>query len=107
MGPREWAALRPERQPSAGRARGRGRRLLLRRGWLDPEHAAVLVIDQHVEEFVRPLPDVADAHPQRNQQGLPAELFELVVDQHSLEVAGARDLTGALPADKDVALPLR
>src|SRR5258706_10062477 len=92
---------------SARRPCGRGRRFLLRRRWLDSQDAAVLVIDQHVEKFVGALPDVADAHPQRPQQRLAAEFFQLFVDEHTFEMTRPRNLAGPLSADEDVALPFR
>ena len=50
------------------RARGIRRRLLLDRRRLDAQHAAVLVVDEHIEQLVGSLAHVPDAHLERHEQ---------------------------------------
>src|SRR5688500_16248592 len=66
----------------------------------------VLVVDEHVEQSVRALPDIAHTVSPVRQQGLAAELLHLFVEQNSLDLARADDLAGAQAADEEVAFPL-
>src|SRR5262252_405682 len=102
------APARIVRAVSPRRPRRVRRRLLLGGGRLNPQHASVLVvIDDDVQEVVGPLAHVTDTHPQRNEQGLPTKLLQLVVDQDAFEMARSWNFAGPLSAHEDIARPLR
>src|SRR5690606_19340456 len=74
---------------------------------LDAENGALVLVGDDIEQPVRPLTHVADTLAQIVQQHLAAQLLELLVEQDALELARARHLALAQPADEPVALPVR
>src|SRR5262245_15988121 len=97
------------RNPAATRAESiacRGQRLrLLRR--LDPQHRSLLLIRQQVQEAVGPLPHVADALAEIDEQRLAPQLLPFLVEENALEMSSAWDLARAQRSHEHVALPLR
>ena len=73
----------------------------------DPQQRAVVFVGDDVEQSIRSLTHVANALMQLGEQGLAAQLFELVVHHHSLESSSARNLATPRAADEQVALPGR
>ncbi len=61
---------------------------------LNPEHGAVVFLDEHIDQPVGPLADVADALVVVLQQGFAANLPELLVEDHALDAAGADRVAG-------------
>src|SRR5205085_11575814 len=79
-------------------SRFRIRELFRRRGGsgrLDSQHGAWFLVGQHVQQFVGTHADVADALVELVEQPLAAQFFELLVEQHTLDMARARNLAGA------------
>ncbi len=87
-------------RPGRGRPEGRHRRRL------EPHQHAVGFGGQHVEESIRPLPDVANALLQLAQHRLAVELFPLVVEVNPLEVSGAGHFALPHTAGEQIVLPV-
>src|SRR5262245_8370038 len=75
-----------------------------RRG-LDAQQRAVVLVRDHVQQPVGPLPHVTNPLVQVRQQPFATQLLELVVQHDALERPGARNLADARAADEQVALP--
>src|SRR6478752_10070359 len=72
---------------------------------LDANQCAVVLVGDHVNEPVGSLTNVANPLMQIRQQPLAAQLLELVVHDHALERARARNLANPCAADEEIALP--
>src|SRR5690606_2493593 len=73
----------------------------------DPQNRALVLVGHDVQQAVRTLRDVADALAQLDEQALAAQLLEVLIEQHAIEPAGARNLAVAQAADEQIAFPFR
>jgi len=71
----------------------------------DTQQCTVVLVGDHVEQAVGPLPHVANPLMQVAEQPLAAQLLELVVEHDALEAARARNLADARAADEQVTFP--
>src|SRR5688572_11522832 len=77
---------------------------LIRR--LDPEYHSFFTIGERVQQAVPTLLDVANSAPEIEEQRLPPEFFEILVDQDPLESSRSRNLSVPHSAHEDISLPL-
>src|SRR5215475_14888915 len=92
------AAACPRRRGSARSSSGP----LLRR--LDSEDRALLHVRQHIQQPIRPLPDIADTLAQIDEQRLAPHLFHLLVEHDPLDVPRTWNLSRPEAAYEHVAL---
>jgi hypothetical protein len=71
---------------------------------LDAEDGAVVLVRQHVEQPVGPLPHVPDPSLHRHEERLASQFLHLLVEQNPLEAPRPRDLARTEAADEHLAL---
>ena len=73
---------------------------------LDTKQRAVFFGGQHIQQIVRPLPDIANALLQLGQHGLAAQFFPAIIEDDALNLPGARNAALPESCDKQIALPV-
>src|SRR5690606_4736393 len=72
----------------------------------DDKYGAIFLVCEDVNRSVRRLLHVAHPLVQVGEQGFAPQLLHLLVQQHAIHPAGARDLPGSQAAHEQVSLPL-
>ena len=73
----------------------------------NPEQRTHFLVGQCVDIPVRTLPDVTEALMQIIQKSLTADVFELIVQYHALQVTEAADLAISRAANEQIIFPSR